>query len=184
MEALRASEFDDSMLARATAGDEIAFARIVAAYHSDMARVCNVVVGDAQLALEAVQAAWPRIWRGIGSIRDPQKLRPWLVAVAVNEARRLRGQRGRRQVREIAITSDVVETDAGGRGDPAERAALIDLGNSLARLNDRDRTIVGMRYAAGMSSAEIGLAIGMSSGGVRARIADLITVLRRDLSDE
>jgi DNA-directed RNA polymerase specialized sigma24 family protein len=40
-----------------------------------------------------------------------------------------------------------------------------------------------MRYAAGLSSAEIALAIGMSERGVRARLARLLARLREDLRD-
>jgi DNA-directed RNA polymerase specialized sigma24 family protein len=44
----------------AAAGDTVAFARIVSAYHADMTRVAYVVAGgDQELADDAVQAAWP-----------------------------------------------------------------------------------------------------------------------------
>src|SRR5262245_4999659 len=75
------------VIASAAAGDEFAFARIVAAYHEDMRRVCAFVTRDEQLAEEAVQAAWSTIWRKLGSIRQPERLRPWLVSIAVNQAR-------------------------------------------------------------------------------------------------
>ena len=51
------------VVARAADGDELAFARIVAAHHDDMARVAFVVCGDVDLAQEAVQSAWPKAWR-------------------------------------------------------------------------------------------------------------------------
>ena len=86
-------------------------------------------------------------------------------------------------MREIAI-DPIVETNAAPAGaDPAERVGLIDLANALAGLDLDDRTVVGMRYAVGMSSTEIGLAIGMTAGGVRARIARLLLRLRKDLGD-
>src|SRR4051794_8453456 len=78
-----------SIVEAAAAGDTMAFARIVQAHHDDMARVCQVITGDPDLAQDAVQAAWPIAWRRLRSLRDPQKLRPWLVTVAANEARQL-----------------------------------------------------------------------------------------------
>ena len=74
---------------RAIAGDEVAFARIVAAYHLDLVRVAFVICGDEGLAEDAAQAAWWIAWRKLPSLRDPERLRPWLVAVAANEARKL-----------------------------------------------------------------------------------------------
>jgi DNA-directed RNA polymerase specialized sigma24 family protein len=47
-----------STVALARAGDEAAFARLVAAYHADMARVAFVACGDRELAEDAVQSAW------------------------------------------------------------------------------------------------------------------------------
>ncbi len=171
-----------SLVARAATGDEVAFARLVDAHHDDMARVAYVICGDADLAQEAVQAAWPRVWRKVGTLRDPARLRPWLVSVAANEARQLVRRRGRRTVREVAVDSEpALLAIAGRRSDPAQRAAEIDLANALARLEPTDRTILALRYVAGLTSEEIGGAIGMTSGGVRARIARLLDRLRREL---
>jgi DNA-directed RNA polymerase specialized sigma24 family protein len=63
MEALMDGDSLGAVVARAGTGDELAFARIVAAHHDDMTRVCFVICGDADLAQEAVQAAWPRAWQ-------------------------------------------------------------------------------------------------------------------------
>ena len=86
------SRADDapSLLSLAAQGDEAAFARIVDAHHADMSSVCFVVTGgDAELTAEAVQSAWPIAWRKLDTLRDPERLRPWLISIAVNEARQL-----------------------------------------------------------------------------------------------
>ena len=91
----------------AAAGDTVAFARIVAAYHADMVRVAYVVAGgDQDLADDAVQAAWSIAWRKLGSLRDPERLKPWLVSVAANEARQLCRRRRRASVVEIDVAVD------------------------------------------------------------------------------
>jgi RNA polymerase sigma factor (sigma-70 family) len=172
-----------SLVAQAMTGDEAAFARIVAAYHDDMVRVCFVVSRDAALAQEAAHAAWPVAWRKLGSVRDPERLRPWLLAIAVNEARGLLRRSGRRSIREVPVQLVPAGRASEGAGDPAERVALVDLATALANLDLDDRAIVGMRYAAGLSSAEIGVAIGMTDRGVRARLTRLLARLREDLGD-
>jgi RNA polymerase sigma-70 factor (ECF subfamily) len=173
-----------SVVARAADGDEIAFARLVAAHHDDMARVAYVICGDPDLAQEAVQLAWPRVWQRVGTLRDPNKLKPWLISVAVNEAKQLARTRGRRQVREVTVDADDDLGSLVARGaDPGERAAEIDLANALADLDLTDRTVLALRYVAGFSSSEIGDVIGMSSGGVRARTARLLDRLRRELHE-
>ena len=175
------------MVASAATGDEVAFARIVAAHHDDMARVAFVVCGDVDLAQDAVQAAWPKVWAKLGTVRDPLRLRPWLVSVAANEAKQLARGRNRRRVREITIDVDGGQTApaAGTSGfDPGDRAGELDLANAIAALDDLDRTLVALRYAAGLTSDEIGRAIGMTGGGVRARLQRLLGKLRKELLDD
>ena len=173
----------DSLVARAARGDEIAFAQIVAAYHADMTRVSFIVCRDVQLAQEAASAAWPIAWRKLSTVRDPAKLRPWLLAIAANEARGLARRRGRRALREIAVDPLPENIAAPGATDPAERIAVIDLTNALARLDPSDRTVVGLS-AAGLTSPEIGQAIGLTASGVRARLGRVMARLREDLRDD
>ncbi len=90
-------------MAQATAGDQAAFARIVRAHHDDMTRVCFVICGDLDLADEAVGAAWPIAWRKLSTLKDPDRLRPWLVSVAANEARQLLRRQRRRTVVELSV---------------------------------------------------------------------------------
>jgi RNA polymerase sigma-70 factor (ECF subfamily) len=170
-------------VARAATGDEAAFARIVAAHHDDMARVAFVVCGDVELAQEAVQAAWQKAWAKLGSIREVGRLRPWLVSIAANEAKQLLRSRRRRWLRETGMDGDE-PADARLGPDPAGRAAQLDLANALAGLEPDDRTLIALRYAAGLTSDEIGHAIGMTGGGVRARLARLLTRLREELRDD
>src|SRR5258706_3297344 len=171
------------MVASAATGDEGAFARIVAAHHDDMARVAFVVCGDVELAQEAVQAAWQKAWTKLGSIRDADRLRPWLVSIAANEAKQLARSRNRRWIRETAIDGD--EPSGARLGpDPAGRAAGLDLANALPGLEPDDRTLTALRYAEGLTSYETGRVFGMTGGGVRARLARLLNRLREELHDD
>ncbi len=91
------------VVASAAAGDEVAFPRIVAAYHDDMVRVAYLVTAEVDLALDAVQSAWPIAWRKLPTLRDRGLLRPWLVSIAANEARGLLRKRRRRHLTEITV---------------------------------------------------------------------------------
>jgi RNA polymerase sigma-70 factor (ECF subfamily) len=173
---------DDGLAAAVTlarAGDETAFARIIKAHHDDMTRVCFVICGDLDVADEAVQAAWPIVWRKLGGLRDPGRLRPWLVSIAANEARQLVRRRRRRTIVEIAT---VGSTSSGL--DPAGRVGDLDLTNALARLDPDDRALLALRYVAGFDSTELARATGRSPSGTRARLARLLGRLRTELSDD
>jgi RNA polymerase sigma-70 factor (ECF subfamily) len=164
-------------VAAAATGDVAALERIITRHHRDMARVCVLICGgDADLAEDAVQAAWSIAWRKLGSLRDPTRLRPWLVSIAANEARRL--VRQRRQVVEIPVAERSMAFD-----DPGHSPASIDLRNALGRLSPEDRAILALRHVAGLDSSEIGRVVGMSASGVRSRLERLLARLRLELAD-
>ncbi len=170
---------DDTLVARAAAGEEAAFARIVAAHHHDLNRVCYLICGDLDLTDEAVQRAWVVAWRKLPGLREPSRLRSWLVAVAANEARQVMRSRGRRSIQEIALADLALEN-----ADPVSRAEDLDLVNALARLSPDDRSLLALRYVAGFDSFEIGRITGRSASGTRARLGRLLDRLRRELRDD
>src|SRR5262245_2975991 len=168
------------LLSRAATGDATAFAAIVTACHEDMRRVCVVVAGDEGIAEEAVAQAWAIAWLKLGSVRDSGRLRPWLVSVAVNEARQMLRSRRRRSVVEIPVEA---LADRSGGIDPGDAISSMDLRNALSRLDADDRALLAMRYLAGFSAVELAYATGRSSSGTRARLARLLQRLHRELGD-
>ena len=168
-----------SLLASAAAGDEIAFRRIIAAHHEDMRRVAAYVAGDHAIAEEATQAAWVIAWKKLGNVRDEAHLRPWLVSVAANEAKRLLRKQRRRT--ELEVSVDPSSTPGGI--DPATGIAEIDLDRAMAKLGPDDRELLAMRYVAGFDSSELAASTGISPSGTRSRLERLLRRLREDLSD-
>jgi len=61
---------------------------------------------------------------------------------------------------------------------------IVDLDRVLRGLKAEDRSLLAMRYAAGLDSAEIARQLGMSASGVRSRLARLLQRLREDLALE
>ena len=185
-------ETSEALVRLALRGDEAAFAQIVRTHHADMVRVAFVVCGDRDVAEEAVAAAWPMAWRRLDGLREADRLRPWLCTIAANEARRLAGARRRSNVREISadhlVASGVAESDHAApswvAADPAARPQDLDLAAALGRLSADDRSLLALRYVAGLSSTELGRTTGMSPSGTRARLGRLLDRLRKELEDD
>jgi RNA polymerase sigma factor (sigma-70 family) len=180
MEAIIATADPDltRIIESAVAGDDIAFGRIVAAHEAEMHRICVAVCRDQTIAADAVQAAWAIAWRKLDSVREPARLRPWLVSIAVNETKQLMRKRHRRsQVELIADPSD----DSTGV-DPATGIDSLDLDTALARLDPDDRALLAMRYVAGFDATELSVAIGLSPSGTRTRLERLLARLRQELA--
>ena len=139
------------LLSSAASGDEVAFGRIVAAHQAEMYGISVVVCRDRALAEEAVQAAWSKAWKKLGSVREPARLRPWLISIAVNEAKQLLRKRRRRT--EIEVHADGSEKPGGL--DPATGIAGIDLRAAMQRLDPDDRALLTRRYVFGFDSTEL-----------------------------
>lgn len=172
-------------LVRAVAlGDEAAFTELVARHHRDLLRVAYVICRDSSLAEDSVQAAWTIAWRRMGEVRNPERVRGWLVAVAANEARRtMRSRRG--GVHEISVAEIGLNAAPDPRPDPLARGiATADLRRVLATLDPTDRALIALRYVAGLGSDEIGRALGMSSSGARGRLSRLLVRLRGELRED
>ncbi len=165
---------------RALAGEDDAFREIVGAYAADMRQVAYVVTGDLELAREAVAAAWPIAWRRLRTLRDHAALRPWLVAIAANEARHLSRRHRTRAVREIPL--DAIGPSAGVAAD-LDRTGALDLARALNGLAPDDRTLLALRYVAGLNSTELAHATGLSASGTRARLQRLLARLRTELAE-
>jgi RNA polymerase sigma-70 factor (ECF subfamily) len=174
--------FPAAVVRAAAAGDEIAFARLVAALHQDLVRVAYVVCSEPDLAQDAAQSAWSIAWRKLRDVRDPDRVRTWLIAVAANEARQLMRRRRRQGIREIRL-----DPATGDRLPPAGASTLddrLDVGSVLAELGADDRRLIAMRYSAGLTSAEIADVVGLSPGAVRMRLSRLLLRLRSELADD
>jgi RNA polymerase sigma-70 factor (ECF subfamily) len=131
------------------------------------------------MASDAAQLAWQTAWRKLASLREPDRVRSWLVAIAATEARQLTRRQRRRSVVEIAVLPE-----SAGAGDPTGAISRLDLANALSHLTPEDRELIALRFVVGMDSFEIAAARGTSASGTRARIARVLAQLRKELDRE
>ena len=168
------------LLARARVGEREAFTELVARHHAELVRIAYAITGDADAARDSAQLAWIKAWQRLPSVREPGRLRAWLIAIAANEARMHLRAHGRRRVREIAP----VDEDEPFEQNTFTSADRLDLNAALVRLDPGDRSLLAMRYLAGLPAEEIGVAAGLTASGVRSRLSRLIARLREDLDHE
>jgi RNA polymerase sigma-70 factor (ECF subfamily) len=166
----------DSIVRLAAGGDRQAFAWLVEEHHAPMSRVAYVICGDPEMARDAVQSAWLLAWRRLGTVREPSQVRSWLVAVAANEAR----QALRRRKHTTVV--DLGEIPAPSYGsDPAATISILDLQRVLKKLKPEERTLLALRYVAGLDATELAGHLGGSPSGIRSRLSRLVDRLRHEL---
>lgn len=166
-----------ALLAAVRQRDQPAFTQLVATMDRELLRLAYVIAGDRQAAEDAAQATWERLWRKPPQLREPSKLRSWLLSVCANEAR----QASRRRRRGAVLEAKAAEAPALRADLPAE---LADLQVALGRLSMSDRELLALRFAVGLASAEIAEHVGLSPEGARTRLHRLLLRLRRELSHE
>lgn len=174
---------DDAALVAAACRDRARFAALYERYADRLFRYARARTGSADDAADIVGqtmlAAHEELER-----YDPARgsFAGWLFAIA---ARRIadRGRRAGRWRRLIVwlrgpepLGDDAL--DALVRADDAARVRAL-----LGRLPERDRELVLLRYSAGLSSAEIGDALGISAGAARARLSRVLDRLRAELGE-
>ncbi len=163
-----------AQVALAREGDEDAFARIVSAHHEDVVRVCFLVCGSRDTVEDAAQSTWAQVWLRLKTLRDPTRLRAWILAIAANEARQhMRHERVRRLLpyRSSEASVDVKPRD-------------LDLDAVLRSLSNDDRRLLALRHVGGLSSTEIGALLRSSPPAIRMRLSRLHERLRRELRDD
>lgn len=152
--------------------DEDSFTALVKLYDKDLVRYCYVIAGDRQLAEDAVQNAWQKLWAR-QPLRDRSKVRGWLTVVAANEVRQLQRKRRRTRLVEDRAVADLSRL-------PPNDGDQIQIADILDRLDPSDRQLLGLKYIVGLDSEEIGEVLGLSAEGARTRLHRLLGRLRRD----
>jgi RNA polymerase sigma-70 factor (ECF subfamily) len=84
------------LLEAARAGDEQAFARLVAPHRAELHAHCYRMLGSVQDAEDALQDALLRAWRGLPRFEGQSSLRSWLYRIATNASLKAIERRGKR----------------------------------------------------------------------------------------
>jgi RNA polymerase sigma-70 factor, ECF subfamily len=86
----------EKVLAGARAGDEGAFAELIAPHRGELHAHCYRMLGSLHDAEDALQEALVRAWRGIGRFEGRSSLRSWLYTIATNTCLDAIGRRPKR----------------------------------------------------------------------------------------
>jgi RNA polymerase sigma-70 factor (ECF subfamily) len=135
------------------------------------ARVAASVTGDPERAHDAVQNAFATAVRKRRSFRGDGPLEAWIWRIVLNAARS-----------DVRGTAPAVEYDvpASANGHPEHDA---ELRGALARLPERQRAAVFLRYYADLDYAAIGEALGITTGTVAATLNAAHSALRIRLEE-
>ncbi len=102
------------LLERARAGDEAAFAELVAPHRRELHVHCYRILGSVQDAEDAVQESLLAAWRNLASFEQRASLRTWLYSIATNRSLNMLRAADRRPLTEARLPFELPEpTDTG-----------------------------------------------------------------------
>jgi RNA polymerase sigma factor (sigma-70 family) len=157
---------DLSLLERfAAEHDDAAFATLVERHGPMVLGVCRRVLGHAQDAEDAFQAAFLVLARKAGRVRWHAEVGNWLYQVAYRTA--LRARANRKRIRE----RQMVDPPAAGREEAPWDDVRPILDEELDRLPVIYRAPVVLHYLEGKSYAETAKVLGWAEGTVSGRLA-------------
>ena len=174
------SGLDDAALARAAAaGDRSAFAEIYDRYADRLHDFCVGMLRDRDAAADCVQDVFVTAATKLVQLREPDRLRSWLYAIARSEALARIRARKREQL------SEELPEMPSGEADMATLAARTELADLIADasggLSDRDRVVLELAYRQGLDGPELAEALGVTPKNANTLVERLRDTVARSL---
>ncbi|MDY7100195.1 MAG: bifunctional nuclease domain-containing protein [Actinomycetota bacterium] len=165
---------DEELVRLALAGDKTAFAEAVRRHERTARSLTTRLLGDADLAGDAVQEAIVVALVGLDRLRTPQRFGPWLCGIALNIARRW-AQRANR-----TWPGDPPAPVAGPEAEAETNDLAARVRSAVGELSPARRDAVLLFYLQGLTHREVADELAISVGTVKSRL----NAARRALAPE
>ena len=171
------------LVAAAKVGDQHAYGQLLERHQAVAFRAAYLITGSAAEAEDAAQEACVKAWLALRRFRPEAPFRPWLVRIAINEARNRRRGAGRRAALVLRLAPAV---SGAGWAPSAENEVLAGeeratLASAVGRLREDDQLVIAARYFLGLSEAETAIALGLRPGTVKSRLSRALGRLQTEL---
>jgi RNA polymerase sigma-70 factor (ECF subfamily) len=165
---------DESLMARAQAGDREAFGALVLRHQGLVFRIAGSMLRERADVEDVAQEAFLRAFGAMGTFRSGARFGPWIARIVTRLCYDRLRQRGRR--REVGWEDLAAEQRELVLGLAAGRSAEGSLGardlaeRALASLAPRDRQVLVLADALGFRAAEVAGMVGATALAVRIRL--------------
>lgn len=169
-------------------GDPAAFEELVREFEPKVRRTALRMLGEEQLAWDAAQEVFLKVWNSIGRFKEESSLSTWLYRITVNVCIDFQRRQTRERSRSLSMEAEEGQKalDLPSReGIPHQEAEREEkrriLRESIAQLNEKHRTVLILRDVQGMSYSEISQIVGCSEGTMKSRLNRAREALRERL---
>lgn len=166
----------ESFIKRLKAGEQSAFEELVDAYEKKIFQSAFRFLSDRELAADATQEVFLKIYRGISSFKEESQLSTWIYRVTFNTCMDMKAK----QKRTPEILSSTEDGEPGlerfrDHAPTPEESALLSedreaIRRAISALSEEQRTVIVLRDVEGRSYQEIAGLLKLSEGTVKSRI--------------
>lgn len=179
---------DSSLVAATREGNGEAFTSLYRRYAQLVRTILRDFTDDPEELADLVQEVFARAYASLPSLREPDRFRPWLQAIARHVGRDSR--RARHRERPAEMPEDALQ--ASDEPDPGDVAAYVELaelvGDVIVELRPRDAvamTLVRLGFGPREMASSLGISYGAAKvtlhrARTRLRTAVLLRLLLRD----
>jgi RNA polymerase sigma-70 factor, ECF subfamily len=170
----------ETLLAQTAQGNHASFADIYKRTQAHLFGVAVRILGQGQVAEDALQEAYVSIWKNAASYRSEvggQTIQPmtWLIAIARNKALDAYRSRARRKESELPEsdngTDNLQDTTAPSAAQLLDQAShTLHIDGCMSGLDGSHRQSLALAYYQGLSHSEIAAQMGAPLGSVKAWI--------------
>lgn len=150
---------DGELVTAFRAGDQAAFAAIYDRYAHRIYSYCLTMLRNPDDAADAAHDAFVKAATRLDQLNDPHKLRPWLFAIARNEARAEGRLRARVTPEEDLSESLIDDPDMAMGAKQAELRTLV--WQAVDGLGERDQELMALHLTEGLEGEDLAEAMGV-----------------------
>ena len=179
---------DEELVARATAGDQDAFAQLVSRWERPIYALAYRTLRREEEARDVVQDAFLRAYRGLKGFKGEAKFSSWLYRITLNLCRDWMRKERRAPVAQVPEGTDPLDL-ADQQAAPTESvedlvarremSAAVQL--AMAELPEEQRLAIMLKEYHGLTFQEIAEMLDCPLSTVKTRLYQGLTVLRRRL---
>jgi RNA polymerase sigma-70 factor (family 1) len=179
----RGKNIEQEWTVRLKNGDEEAFVQVFHAYHAHLHRIAHYYLRDPELANDALQDIFLKLWVNRQQLDETQSIKAFLSLSTRNAVLNLIRDNKRQIVQYIQYTQDWAETDA-----TAEEALSLDgydttIRAGVAQLPVQRRRVFELRILEGFTNEQVARHMNISIHTVKAQYAQATKFLRLYLRD-
>ena len=171
---------DRAIITQVLDGDVEAFSRLVDRHYDRCARIAMRILGNREDAEEAIQDAFLRAFRALGSYEDRERFSAWLTRILINQCRTIRARVQRRE--EVFSHLDLADAELFTEVESTD-SAWPDLERALAQLPPDQREAVVLRYADDLTYEEMARVTGAGESALKMRVQRAFARLRALLQE-